>query len=967
MGVEVSDVEFVKARTDKREYRGIVLPNALEVLLISDPETDKAAASMDVRVGSFCDPEGLEGLAHFLEHMLFYASEKYPEEESYGKYITEHGGSTNATTSSESTNFYFDVNVDCSEEALDRFAQFFNKPLMSADATLREIKAVDSENKKNLLSDSCRMIQLEKHLSSKDHPYHKFSTGNWETLEIKPKEKGLDIRLELIKFYEESYSANLMHLVVYGKESLDNLQSLVESKFSDIRNIGREHFQFLGQPYSSEHLQILVKAVPITEGDVLRIKWQITPTLRYYKEGPCNYLSHLIGHEGEGSLFYVLKKLGWALSLVAGEAGANFEYSFFFVSIGLTDAGHEHIEDIIGLLFKYIRLLQNSRFPEWIFNEISAISKTQFHYQDKVPPISYVVSIASCMQFFPPEDWLVGGSLLSKFVPSRIQMILDELTPSKVRIFWESKKFDGSANLVEPWYGTPYSVEKVTPSMFQQWIEKAPNENLHLPKPNVFIPTDLTIKLVQEKVKVPIMLRKSSFSRLWYKPDTMFLTPKAYIIIDFNCPLANHTPDQEILTSLYVRLLLDYLNAFAYDADIAGLSYSIQQTVTGFQVRVAGFNDKLKILLDDIISQIEKFEVKLDRFSVLKESMTKEYQNYKFIQPCSQASYNCSMILEDQMWPWVENFEALSHLEADHLSEFAPKLLLRTFLEFYVAGNIEQSEAESIVKHIEDTLFNAPNSLCKPLFPSQYMSRRAVMLEKGLKYYHQTEGSNQKDENSALIQYIQTHQENVKLNVRLHLFSFVASQPAFHQLRTVEQLGYIVYLSTRNDYGVRGLEFVIQSTLKDPRHLDTRVDAFLTMFEKKIYEMPDAEFKRNVNALIDVKLEKFKNIWEESSFFWAEIWSGTLMFDRMEADVEALKKLTKEEFIDYFNQYIKVDAPKRKTLSVQVYGRNHYEEYKKIIQEEQSPKTYRIKDIFSFRRSRPLFSWSKGGSSHMEL
>lgn len=72
-----------------------------------------------------------------------------------------------------------------------------------------------------------------------------------------------------------------------------------------------------------------------------------------------------------------------------------------------------------------------------------------------------------------------------------------------------------------------------------------------------------------------------------------------------------------------------------------------------------------------------------------------------------------------------------------------------------LVGNIEQSEAESIVKHIEDTLFNAPNSLCKTLFPSQYMSRRTVMLEKGLKYYHQTEGSNQKDENSALIQYIQ--------------------------------------------------------------------------------------------------------------------------------------------------------------------------------------------------------------------
>uniref|UniRef100_A0A453FNZ5 Peptidase M16 N-terminal domain-containing protein n=1 Tax=Aegilops tauschii subsp. strangulata TaxID=200361 RepID=A0A453FNZ5_AEGTS len=71
-------------------------------------------------------------------------SEKYPGEQDYTKYISEHGGSSNAFTSSETTNFYFDVNADNFEEALDRFAQFFIKPLMSQDAVLREIKAVDS-------------------------------------------------------------------------------------------------------------------------------------------------------------------------------------------------------------------------------------------------------------------------------------------------------------------------------------------------------------------------------------------------------------------------------------------------------------------------------------------------------------------------------------------------------------------------------------------------------------------------------------------------------------------------------------------------------------------------------------------------------------------------------------------------------------------------------------------------------
>ncbi|XP_065618930.1 insulin-degrading enzyme-like 1, peroxisomal [Quercus suber] len=160
MAVGKEEAEIVKARTDTREYRRIVLHNSLQVLLIADPDTDKCAASMSVSVGSFSDPQGLEGLAHFLEHMLFYASEKYPLEDSYSKYITEHGGCTNAFTSSENTNYYFDVNTDGFEEALDRFAQFFIKPLMSADATTREIKAVDSENQKNLLSDAWRMNQV---------------------------------------------------------------------------------------------------------------------------------------------------------------------------------------------------------------------------------------------------------------------------------------------------------------------------------------------------------------------------------------------------------------------------------------------------------------------------------------------------------------------------------------------------------------------------------------------------------------------------------------------------------------------------------------------------------------------------------------------------------------------------------------------------------------------------------------
>ena len=61
----------VKSPNDDYAYRYLTLPNQLEVLLISDPDAPKAAAALDVLVGSGDNPPGREGLAHFLEHMLF--------------------------------------------------------------------------------------------------------------------------------------------------------------------------------------------------------------------------------------------------------------------------------------------------------------------------------------------------------------------------------------------------------------------------------------------------------------------------------------------------------------------------------------------------------------------------------------------------------------------------------------------------------------------------------------------------------------------------------------------------------------------------------------------------------------------------------------------------------------------------------------------------------------------------------
>lgn len=133
-----------KPELDDRKYKVIKLSNELEALLIHDPETDKASAALDVKVGSFSDPKDLQGLAHFCEHLLFMGTEKYPKENDYSEYLSSHSGHSNAYTDTCDTNYYFEVGHEHLEGALDRFAQFFIAPLFLADCKDRELRAVDS-------------------------------------------------------------------------------------------------------------------------------------------------------------------------------------------------------------------------------------------------------------------------------------------------------------------------------------------------------------------------------------------------------------------------------------------------------------------------------------------------------------------------------------------------------------------------------------------------------------------------------------------------------------------------------------------------------------------------------------------------------------------------------------------------------------------------------------------------------
>ena len=78
-----------------------------------------AYCSFAVNVGSYNDPAHRQGLAHFLEHMIFMGSDKYPEESAFSDHISSNGGYSNAYTEYEYTNYQFQVNYKALQKALD--------------------------------------------------------------------------------------------------------------------------------------------------------------------------------------------------------------------------------------------------------------------------------------------------------------------------------------------------------------------------------------------------------------------------------------------------------------------------------------------------------------------------------------------------------------------------------------------------------------------------------------------------------------------------------------------------------------------------------------------------------------------------------------------------------------------------------------------------------------------------------
>lgn len=901
------DVE--KSPNDKNEYAYFSLANNLQVFLISDKEADKAAASLDVKVGSSDDPSDYPGLAHFLEHMLFLGTEKFPEPDAYQKFISEHGGGHNAYTSLENTNYFFDVQADFLEQALDRFAQQFTAPLFNEEYVQREVNAVHSEYSSKIQDDGRRYMESLKAIMNPKHPYRTFSVGNLETL-VDHEDKSL--RSALLDFYKDQYSANRMRLTVLGQEDLETLAKWVEERFSSIPNKDLPVAQVTEPFFQGGYLPAKLEVENIMDTRSISLSFPIPSTREYIASQPASYLANLIGHEGKGSLLSALKQEQLVDTLSAGTQFDTGSHAMFIISMTLTQKGLKQQEKIIERVFEYINLIEQGGIKQLYFDEQAQLSQIAFTFREKVPALSLVRSLSSSLQLFAPKEVLSKGYKLEHFDAELIERFLSYLNPKNMLV---SVRAQGLKTEQETqWFKAPYSAKPLSISLLNKLAKVQAKSPLALPEPNHFIP-ETTALITQakndaEQVK-PVQLKAQEGIELWHASDTEFGTPKATFFLSMRSPYAMDSVDHLVKTQLLVNMLKDNLVEYSYPAYLAGLSYDLYKHVRGVTLKISGYDNKQSVLLETILDKIKTSTLHKERLEVIAERLKRGLENEKERKPFQQAIGKVQENLLIPSWSTEEKLEALSNIDIEDLRAFKTEFFSTLDLAILSNGNIKEEDARSMATFVAKKLLQDARL--------KNVERAKVRKLEGDHDWALELDIDHPD--TSLVLYMQGESKTFEDRALYAILAQAIGNDYYAQLRTEKQLGYIVFASPYAMLEVPGLAFVVQSPSASKVELYDETKRFLKSRVETLSTLEEADFERYKQAVISRLEEKETNLGQRSNRYWSEIDKKNYDFNSKQQLIEAIAATSLEQLREFYarrvneqgNNLIVISGPERES------------------------------------------------------
>lgn len=502
------------------------------------------------------------------------------------------------------------------------------------------------------------------------------------------------------------------------------------------------------------------------------------------------------------------------------------------------------------------------------------MADVDFKFRQKTPASRFTSRTSSMMQRPLPREWLLSGhSRLRTFDANLIDSALATIRPDNMRMAIVSRTFPGDWDKKEKWYGTEYRYEKI-PADLMADLHQAytlPSASrlqaLHLPHRNSFIPSKLEVekKEVEEPALSPRLLRNDAAARTWWKKDDTFWVPKANVMISLKSPIVYASADNAIKAKLFTELVRDALEEYSYDAELAGLQYTVALSSRGLFLSISGYNDKLPVLLEKVTTTMRDLGIEEERFDIVKERLTRGYENWQLQTSYSQVGDYLTWLMAERDYLVEELAQELQMVTAEGVEQFRKQFLSQFFIELYAHGNLYREDALSLTDMVESSL--KPRALPR----SQWPIIRSLLLPPGSSYIFRKTHKDPANVNHCIETWIHVGDKGDGImRAKTLLVDQMIHEPAFDQLRTKEQLGYVVFSSMRNFATTCGFRVLVQSERR-PEYLDKRIDAFLEQFGRALEQMSESEFEGHKRSLIVKRLEKLRNLDQESTRHWEQI------------------------------------------------------------------------------------------------
>ncbi len=907
--VEVTDLAQEPILTPsfaRRKTAKLRLNNGLEVYVISDPAAEQSAATLCVDVGSWDDPDEFPGMAHFVEHMLFLGTKEYPDEGAFDRFVQQHGGQGNAGTSADRTCYTFSIDTEAFKEGLHRFASFFREPLFNPSGVERELMAIDQEFARLTRDDDALRYFIFQALSNPDHPNSRFTVGNAETLAKVPSK-------ELISWYKEHYSANLMHLVVYSSENLDSLKTWVDQDFSGVPNTNKQALEVTTPIFTPEFRGKVSMNESLKDTRELVLYWELPGKFAKMRDSkPGDIVSHILGHEGDRSLLSWLKEGKLAEGLVASANEMGNDNYVLTVKITLTRKGLKNIDEVIERSFQAIQKLRRRGVPEYVFHDIQRMTRLNYAYQQRQPAFTLVSGLGRLigderLETFPEQTFI-----LQKYNPEAIAEIIREIAPERAHIHITAPAaiLDASLDKYEPWTGTAYTVQPLPKEKIARWKDLQGTSEFDVPPPNSLIPREAKVLAAKKghlnKRPDPRVIVDDAYGKVFYAQDEYYQVPEVFIGLEVLTPeIHRNDAKAAVMADLYVKALEETLNELTYTAKVAGLDFNIAAAENGLSIQIQGYSDNAHTLLEEVLSHIKAVKPNASRFGLYKESLSRQYRNFNKEAPYLQALEVASSLLYRDYVTHREKARVVKKISFKGFGDYKKHLFDQTYVKGLVYGNVTEGQAKRMWKTVRDALAGRP-------YPESEHQEKAIA------------DLSQQEAPSYIVQSSKTTGNAAILMTQAEPFSFESravqqilaqglKAPFFNTLRTKQQTGYAVQTWAEELERKLFLLFAVESDTHDGRDLIARFELFLEDFRRELgdTELTEPEFQAIRDALVTRLVTPPENLEQQGAVLMELATNYDGDFKWMEKRADAMRNLPYKTFYEQADKILSHKNKKR--------------------------------------------------------